>query len=306
MRRNGRNSSFRAASHGRKGQDMLKGVVINIEKEDLTEIAGIEIFTESLGMTGVKIKKQSLEEKGAVSLEPGEQPNEWVMIADSMKGVRAASKAGIPCIGYQKPGPDSEYLQGVLYIIEGFEEIDSEWVNNVYKRSRGEPWTIAETDRLIIREMTLDDVDDLWKLYEDPEITRYMDGLSGDRGKETELMAAYIKMMYGFFEYGLWAVVEKSTGRLAGRAGLSNRETEDGMEVELGYMVGLPFQKQGYAYEACTAVLDYAKNILCLDRIACYIREGNIPSIRLAKKLGFRLRGKTENGDTLAYEIELV
>ena len=170
-------------------------------------------------------------------------------------------------------------------LVEGFEDADAEFFARVYQRAHHIPWTILETERCIVREITLDDLDDLFALYAGEGMTDYIEPLYAYE-EEKEYQKAYIEHMYGFYGYGMWAVLEKATGKLIGRAGLEHRAELDG-EVELGYAIGTPYQKKGFATEVCGAILRYAKERLGFGRIICLIQEGNEASEHVAKKLGF-------------------
>lgn len=100
--------------------------------------------------------------------------------------------------------------------------------------------------------------------------------------------------MYGFYQYGLWLVYEKSTQKLIGRVGIENREIDGILRQELGYVIGKNYQHKGYAYEAAKAVLKYAKEELFLDEMFICVQKDNIPSIALAKKLGFTRYGEAQ------------
>lgn len=220
--------------------------------------------------------------------ELGLNNEECIIIEDSENGVRAARGAEVTCIAFANPDSGNQNLSEACYIVEGFLEVDYDFVNKVYQRSKNKPWTIAETDRLIIREMTTEDLDELYKIYEDPSITAHMENLYEDRGKELKFLKSYIENMYGFYEYGLWAVTLKESGKLIGRAGLSNRNINGNLELELGYMIGVPYQRKGYGTEACKTILEYAHKKLECENINCFIRKGNIPSISFIEKLGFQ------------------
>ena len=105
--------------------------------------------------------------------------------------------------------------------------------------------------------------------------------------KESEIayMKSYIEQIYGFYGFGLWTVILKESGEIIGRAGLSVRE---GYEIpELGFVIGVPFQKKGYAYEVCEAILRYAREELAFEAVQALVDEKNESSLRLLKKLGF-------------------
>jgi len=136
--------------------------------------------------------------------------------------------------------------------------------------------------------MVPEDVDEIYRLYEDSRMTRYLQGLFADRDEEREYMCSYYHTIYKFYGFGIWLITLKD-GTIIGRAGIENNP--DG-EFELGYMLASKYWHQGYALEACEAVLDYAKEVQDLDRteIICRIHRENISSIRLAKKLGLEIR----------------
>ncbi|WP_343250773.1 GNAT family N-acetyltransferase [Diplocloster hominis] len=143
------------------------------------------------------------------------------------------------------------------------------------------------TKRLLIREITLDDVDALYRIYSDERVTRYIPGLQKDPQEERRMTKAYIESAYAFYGFGLWAVFERSTGRLIGRVGLTPRQMEDCCVLELGYVIDAGHWRQGYAAEACEAAIRYAQEELDCEELSAFIRVENTASIALAEKLGF-------------------
>lgn len=143
-----------------------------------------------------------------------------------------------------------------------------------------------ETERLIIREMVPEDVDALYEIYEAPSVTKYMENLFEEKEEEYQYMRNYYDHVYCFFGYGMWLLTLKN-GTVIGRAGIENNDRD---EIVLGYVVGEAYQRQGYAYEACKAILGYARNDLEIEDVVVYVHPENEPSIRLAEKLGVRVR----------------
>ena len=174
------------------------------------------------------------------------------------------------------------------YVFESFEGMTLDYFVMVYSRFHGLPLEILETERLRVREMSLEDIERLYEIYADPSITEYMEGLYPDKKDELEFSKSYIENMYGFYGYGLWMVIEKSSGRIIGRAGLSNREVDGEVYLELGYVIAKECQGRGYATEACGAILEYAKNELGATQVIALMKPENEASIRTAKRLGFR------------------
>lgn len=206
-----------------------------------------------------------------------------LVIADCEDTVRKARGWNVAVLGY------GTLMESPLdYLVEGFEEVDFDFLERIYKRHHNLPWTVIETRRCYLREITMEDLDALYELYRPEPITRYMEGLNEEREKEEAYTKDYIRYMYRFYGYGLWVVMEKSTGKLIGRAGLSHLEVENRTELELGYAIATDSQRQGYATEVCRGILSYAQEALDADKIYCLIHRDNLPSIRLAGKLGFQ------------------
>lgn len=236
----------------------------------------------------------------------GVNPDECLVIEDSKNGVTAAKAAEMVCLGFVNPSSGDQDISAADYLTEGFEEVDSNFLEMVYCHSLGEPWKVMETKRLLIREISVDDLDNLYKIYEDESVTRFTEPLY-ERPEEEYFTKAYIKNMYRFYGYGLWVVILKETGELIGRAGLSNRNINGENEVEIGYLFGEKYQKKGYAYESCTAIIDFAKYKLELNKLNCFTDSRNTRAINLAKKLGFKHVGfsKSKNMEYKHFELTL-
>lgn len=173
----------------------------------------------------------------------------------------------------------------VPYAIEDLFQLEYKSYEEVYQRLAGLPWEILQTERLLVRESTLEDVDEFYRIYKNPSITLYMENLYEDRDAEAAYMKAYIDQIYGFYGYGLWTVILKETGQVIGRAGLSVREGYD--LPELGFLIDVSYQKQGYGYEVCSAILKYAGEELEFDKVQALADGRNLVSIHLLEKLGF-------------------
>jgi RimJ/RimL family protein N-acetyltransferase len=227
-----------------------------------------------------------------------QQNQETLLIAATDETIRLGKESGIAALAYRNPSINGQTLSGVEYLVESFDEVDASYLEKVYQRYHHIPWTIAKTDRCIIREMTLDDMDALFELYSDKSLTQYIQELL-DYEEETRYQSAYINHMYRYFGYGMWLVFLKDTGELIGRAGLENRElyrecercpdveTESHTVIEIGYLIKKAYQCQGFAKEVCQAILQYAEEELEIEEVNCFIEEGNTPSIKLSESLGF-------------------
>jgi RimJ/RimL family protein N-acetyltransferase len=193
---------------------------------------------------------------------------------------------GCGVLVYLHEGNRDVSFKKAAYAFEDVRWLSMEYLESVYRRYAGIPWDILDTERCHIRETTEDDLDAFYEIYNEPSITEYMENLYEDRDEEREYIRTYIEKVYAYYECGVWTVIEKKSGSIIGRAGLSYREGFE--EPELGFVIGVPWQRQGYAYEVCRAILDYAKNELRFDIVQVLIDPENIVSIRLCEKLGFK------------------
>lgn len=170
------------------------------------------------------------------------------------------------------------------YAVMNAFECEAEFFERLLKRFLHLPWEILETERCLVRETTVEDVDDFYRLYADKEITEYMEPLFEDRDEEIEYTKSYAKNVYEFYGFGMWTIVEKSSNRVIGRAGVSYREGF--LLPELGFMIGKEFWRKGYAYEVCRAIVNYMAEYHGMSELLIFIEPQNTPSIFLAKKLG--------------------
>lgn len=199
----------------------------------------------------------------------------WIVSNKQQKQI--ADSLGIASVG--------ELQCGTRYAVESLAELDIEYLERVRRRYNHIPWDIGETDRCLIRELSLSDLPAVYELYAKPGMTDYVEPLY-DYETELEYQKAYIENMYGFYEYGMWLVFSKETGKLIGRAGLEHDE--------LGYMIAPELQNRGYATEVCRFIIDYARENTDFEELYCRIDERNEASVRLAKKLGFTNSGHVD------------
>jgi RimJ/RimL family protein N-acetyltransferase len=147
-----------------------------------------------------------------------------------------------------------------------------------------------ETERLVLRAFRRDDLDAHAATLSDSEVMRHLGG------EPTSRENAWRKLMmavgqWPLLGYGYWAVETKADGRLVGQAGLCDFErglTPDiGGLPEMGWIFDRSVHGQGIAGEACRAVLDWAESALVPSPIWSIISPDNLPSIKLAERLGF-------------------
>lgn len=211
-------------------------------------------------------------------------------LTDDAGTARGLREAGEAVLIYLHPGNRDQDFSGFLFAVEDPEDLEPEYIERAYRRLKGLPWNILRTARCLIRETIPEDVESFYQIYSHPAITEYMEGLYPEVEEERQYVRDYIEKVYTFFGFGVWTVIERETGAVIGRAGFSYREGFD--EPELGFIIGVPWQRRGYAEEVCRAVLAYGWSALEFRQVQALVEPENIPSVRLCEKLGFR---KDEN-----------
>jgi len=147
-----------------------------------------------------------------------------------------------------------------------------------------------ETDRLLLRKMTPQDVTALLKHFGNPEVIKFIDM---QPIKTIEQADEWLRWMGGFFAArdGLrWGVVLKADGSFIGSGGLHNWNKEANY-AELGFDIAAEQWRQGYATEVASALIEFGWNQLNLNRIEADILQGNLGSGLVLEKLGFRKEG---------------
>ncbi|MBM7587146.1 RimJ/RimL family protein N-acetyltransferase [Bacillus pakistanensis] len=158
---------------------------------------------------------------------------------------------------------------------------------------------VMETDRLIIRWLSIDDASFILRLLNDPSWLRFI----GDKGVGTlEDARNYILTgpmdMYSRLGFGLYLTELKEEKMPIGICGLIKRDSLE--DVDIGFAFLSKFQSKGYAYEAAVATLGYGINQLGLKRIVAITSKDNHDSSRLLEKIGMAydrniiLPGETE------------
>ena len=167
---------------------------------------------------------------------------------------------------------------------------------------------LLETNRLLLRHLVMEDLNDLFALYKDPEIRRYFPEGVLNLEETKEELEWHMNGHPKYPELGLWATIHKETRKFVGRCGLLPWEIDGRLEVEIAYLLDKSFWHQGLATEAAKSILDYGFGKLNLTRLICLIDPENIASQRVAERIGMTLERKVDgiDGDnypTLIYSI---
>ena len=149
------------------------------------------------------------------------------------------------------------------------------------------------TERLCLRPFTSADLDDLAAILGDPEVMRYSLMTPKSR-EETKSALDGILSTYEKEDFGLYAVVNKTEGKLIGYCGFVPRRVDGEREIELGCGLAHAYWGKGLASEATKACRDYGFGKLGFQRLISIFDPRNLASIRVAEKLGMKFEKASE------------
>ena len=157
------------------------------------------------------------------------------------------------------------------------------------------PYEVAQTERLLIRESMPEDYEAISRMLARCSDQVFSGNLTAEEIGNQERFDAYVRTAYAFFGYGMWTVQRRADRAVIGWCGLfpvtdcDREERQDASwGIELGYLIGEAYRRQGYAYEACSRICDYAFEELGAAAIGLETVPENQASVQLARKLGFR------------------
>ena len=160
-----------------------------------------------------------------------------------------------------------------------------------------------ETERLILRQLTEDDADNLFELNSDPEVVRF----TPDAGKPkdyTVIQTQIIPKFFAYYEqyngYGVWAAIEKSSQAFIGwfffrpvvHALYFDPALANESDVEIGYRLRKAAWGKGYATEGSKALIFKGFSELGTQRVVAVALAANVASIRVLEKAGLKLENR--------------
>jgi RimJ/RimL family protein N-acetyltransferase len=147
---------------------------------------------------------------------------------------------------------------------------------------------VLETERLLLRPMCADDLDDLFALRSDPQVLQFVGQGKPWTREETAEKLRHVARLWDEHGFSMWAMLDRGDGRFVGWCGLGYwHEMPD---VELGYTVAPRCWGRGLATEAVGCLLRYAFEVLRLPRVVGVARVGNVASQKVMLKAGMSLR----------------
>ncbi len=143
---------------------------------------------------------------------------------------------------------------------------------------------VMETERLLLREMTDDDFQALYKVLADSDIMQHYP-YTFDEVRVRNWIERNIER-YRVFGFGLWAVCLKETDEMIGDCGLTMQLIKGEIKPEIGYHIRADKQRKGYAKEAAIAVRDWTFNNTPFNIVYSYMKHTNEASAQTAMSYG--------------------
>lgn len=150
----------------------------------------------------------------------------------------------------------------------------------------------AETERLILRELLLTDVEGMFELDSDPEVHRYLGNTPVTTREQSAEAIQFIRQQYLDNGIGRWAIIDKATNAFIGWTGLKWVTTLTNNHIhyyDLGYRLIRKYWGKGIASETAIASLQYAFDKLNAKEVYAMVDCENTGSNKVLQKAGLRL-----------------
>lgn len=156
----------------------------------------------------------------------------------------------------------------------------------------------AETDRIILREIVLEDAEAMFEMDSDPEVQRYLHKTPIKTIQEAIDSIKFIRQQYIDYGIGRWAIVDKETNQFVGWGGLKFRTDQVNGHTnfhDVGYRLLKRFWGRGFATESAKATVKYAFEELHLNAVYALADIENKASINALLKSGLRIAARIEH-----------
>lgn len=164
-----------------------------------------------------------------------------------------------------------------------------------------------ETDRLILRGHRVSDFDDCTAMWADAVVTRHIGGRPFTAQETWTKILRYVGH-WTLLDFGYWAVCDRASGRFVGEVGFADFKRQMnpslGGAPELGWVLAPWAHGRGLATEAVRAATVWGDAHFGAQRTVCLIDPGNLQSLRVAAKCGFRelLHTTYQGSPTILFE----
>lgn len=229
---------------------------------------------------------------------------EGVLIISSKNfTVKALNMALVTIVYDENEGESLPY--GIDLIVGSFEEMEADFLIRLYQHKKGIPCIIAVTERMVLRELCKEDIDEVIKVSRQKHVLDFVEDGRMPENEQREKLLAYIKNIYRFYDYGIWGIFDKRDDALIGVVSLDLLVHGEDAEYEIGFFIRQETQGQGYGSEAVNAVISYVKERIGIVRLTAVTKRENIGAIKLLTKCGFKRREQDGTAKGCNYTFEL-
>lgn len=155
---------------------------------------------------------------------------------------------------------------------------------------------ILETERLRLRPYAPEDFDRYAQMWAEPDVVRFIGGKPFDREASWSRFVRQ-RGMWAMMGFGFFAIEEKATGQFVGEGGFHEMQRNITPSIkgtlEAGWALNSAGQGWGYATEAMHAAIGWAETAFVGQKMTAIIDPDNLPSVHVAKKLGFAEAART-------------
>ncbi|MFZ4057003.1 MAG: GNAT family N-acetyltransferase [Ferruginibacter sp.] len=149
----------------------------------------------------------------------------------------------------------------------------------------------VETERLILREILLTDIEGMFELDSDPEVHQYLGNQPVTDKEKMKEVILFVQQQYKENGIGRWAVIEKSSNKFLGWSGLKLVKEMTNNQInyyDLGYRLIRKYWGKGYATESAKAAMDYGFEHLQFNELFAMAHINNTASNKVLQKLGLQ------------------
>lgn len=146
------------------------------------------------------------------------------------------------------------------------------------------------TNRLLLRKVRTSDSSSLFKIWSDPEVTKFMniDGFTEE--SQAMEMISHLDKLAIKKQAIRFSIIELNSNEIIGSCGYNSFDIEN-EKTEIGYEIAKEHWGKGYAPEAISALVEHAFHTLHLNRVEAKVEPENVNSIKVLQKLNFSLEG---------------
>ena len=158
------------------------------------------------------------------------------------------------------------------------------------------PFPILTTERLTLRQLVINDEQEIFTLRSDSEINKYLDRQISNTIDDARNFINKVNENINKSDSLYWAITLSDKNILVGTICLFGFSDEN-YKCEIGYELLTNFQGQGIMKEAVEKVIDYAFNAIKVQKIEAFFHRDNQSSIKLLEKFSFRDSNEPDKTD---------